>query len=97
MDEHITESLVEALRQHAEKVRTQAAFLALKQSELRPDDEMSFFGHQQAREELTLEAGLLKGHLLMIQQEIRQTHRAVNADLRKALNQAETVLNTIAF
>ena len=44
--------LISGLESHFEKVQADAAFLALKQSELRPDDHVSLCGVMEAQEQL---------------------------------------------
>ena len=46
--------LVSELKRHFEKVKAESAFVALKQSELRPGDQMSFFGFLEAKESLAM-------------------------------------------
>jgi len=63
--------LIAALRAQFEKVREMTAWLELKQSELRPDDEFSFFGLLEAKQNLALEQSLLAGHAVMLQQDMQ--------------------------
>lgn len=56
------------------RVRQKAAWLELKQSELRPDDAISFFAHLQAQEDFAIEISLLSGHALMAQQLAAKKH-----------------------
>ncbi len=52
------------------KVQEKREFLSLKQSELHPSNEISFFGFLQAREQLAYETSVLAGHAHMIQEMI---------------------------
>ena len=69
--------LITQLRAHYEDVQAKAAFLALKLSELRPGDEVSFFGFHGAREQLLQEHSLLAGHAHMVQELIVREKIAV--------------------
>ena len=53
--------LIAELRRCHAHTKDQAAFLALKQSELRPGNEISFFWYLQAKEHLHIEQSLLSG------------------------------------
>jgi hypothetical protein len=97
MDKRSMISLAEALLEHAEKVRTMAEFLKIKQDALRPGDEVSFFGHYEAKRELTLEAGLLSGHLLMVKEEIARRRRTPDTQVRQAIRRVSEVLNSVAL
>lgn len=97
MDDSTLKPLAQALLDHAEKVRAQTEFLKIKQDELRPGDEVSFFGHLQAKEELTLEAGLLSGHLLMVQEQIQRSKRGPSVEVRHVLQRTVAVLNKVSF
>lgn len=60
--------LMAELRVQFDKVREKTAWLELKQSELRPDDEISLFGLMDAKQECQTEQSLLSGHALMAHQ-----------------------------
>ena len=77
--------LISALQSHFEKVQSDNAFLALKQSELRPDDQISLFGFMDAEQQLRMEQSLLAGHAFMIQQELARRHRAPDPKTRRLL------------
>jgi len=70
--------LIAALRNHYEKVGEMTAWLELKQSELRPGNELSFLGFMEAQKNLILEQSILAGHVFMIEEDIR-TH-SMNLD-----------------
>jgi len=52
------------------KIQAKREFLSLKESELHPSSEISFFGFLQAREQLAFETSVLAGHAHMIQEMI---------------------------
>jgi hypothetical protein len=68
------DALIRAIRCHQEHVNTLAAFLELKQSELRPGDDISFLGLNAAKQELMVEQSILSGHAFMVEQDIRAKH-----------------------
>lgn len=70
--------LISALQSHFKKVQSDNAFLALKQSELRPDNQVSLFGFMDAGQQLSIERSLLAGHAFMIQEMI--TRKKVTLD-----------------
>ena len=82
----VHELIAELRRCHA-RAKDQAAFLALKQSELRPGDEISFFGYLQAKEQLYIEQSLLSGHAFMVQEVIQRKHINLDRDSRHILNE----------
>ena len=71
------DELITQLRTHYKDVQAKAAFLALKLSELRPDNEVSFFGFHGAREQLLQEHSLLAGHAPLVQELIMREKSAV--------------------
>jgi hypothetical protein len=76
-------TLISELRSLYGKVQGEREFLALKKSELRPGDEISFFGFIQAREQLACETSLLTGHAILVQEIIARQKIAVpEADQR---------------
>lgn len=80
------QGLITELRIHYKSVQDKAAFVALKQSELRPGDDISFFGFQQAREELIQEHALLAGHAHMVQESIAQEKITLSIEDHRLLN-----------
>jgi len=62
--------LITDLNTQFAKVQEHLEFLSIKQSELRPDDEISFFGLLQARKQFACEVTLLAGHAQMVQEKI---------------------------
>jgi predicted deacetylase len=81
------QALITELHTHYRNVQEKVEFLALKQSELRPGDEISFFGFHQAREELRQEHSLLAGHALMVQETIAREQITVTAPDQRLLNE----------
>ena len=79
------EEMMERLRSQFEKVKADAAFLTLKQRELRPGDQMSLFGFMNAQEEVRMEQSVLGGHAFMIQQELARRHCAADPKTRQFL------------
>ncbi|MEI8120466.1 MAG: hypothetical protein WCI20_00325 [bacterium] len=73
------QKLIAELRLLYGKVRGEREFLALKKSELRPGDEISFFGFIQAREQLACETSLLTGHAILVQEIIARKKIVVPA------------------
>ncbi|MDD4869543.1 MAG: hypothetical protein PHR77_03195 [Kiritimatiellae bacterium] len=64
--------ILSCLQTQLGKVQTDTTFLALKQSELKPDDQISLFGMMDAREQLNIERSLLAGHAYMIQEMVNR-------------------------
>ena len=83
------QEMIATLRSQYEKVKTQAAFLELKQSELRPGDEISFFWYLQAKEHLHIEQSLLSGHAYMVRQILAKRKRATSPEIGGILREIE--------
>ncbi len=83
------QEMIATLRSQYEKVKTQAAFLELKQSELRPGDEISFFGYLQAKEQLNIEQSLLSGHAYMVRQILANRKQSASPEIRQTLREIE--------
>ena len=79
--------LIAQLRIHYESVQEKTAFLSLKQSELRPGDEISFFGFHQSREQLFQEHSLLAGHAHLVQETIVREKIAISAGDQRLLRE----------
>ncbi len=79
--------LIAQLRIHYESVQGKTAFLSLKQSELRPGDEISFFGFHQTREQLFQEHSLLAGHAHLVQETIISEKITISADDQRLLRE----------
>lgn len=82
--------LIAELRRCNARAKDQAAFLALKQSELRPGDEISFFWYLQAKEQLYIEQSLLSGHAFMVRQILAKQKQLVTPEIRGILREIET-------
>ena len=81
---------IAALKSQHEKVKALAAFLGLKQAELRPGDEISYFGFLEAKEQLAIEQSVLSGHAVMVQELIQQGRVTLDADSQRMLRQIQT-------
>jgi hypothetical protein len=79
--------LIAALRSQFEKVKADAAFLALKKSELRPGNYPSLCGTMEAQEQLNLERSLLSGRAWMIQEMVTRKKITLDANSRKLLRE----------
>jgi hypothetical protein len=56
------QEMIQTLRSQLNRVRDQTAFLALKRSEMRSDDQVALYGFMDAQEQLKIEKSLLAGH-----------------------------------
>jgi len=65
-DKQDLREMITALRTQLNHVRDQTAFLDLKHTEMRPDDQVSLYGFMDAQEQLKIEKSLLAGHALML-------------------------------
>ena len=81
---------IAALKSQHEKVKALAAFLDLKKAELRPGDEISFFGFLETKEQLAIEQSALSGHAGMIQEFINEKRVSLDADSQRMLRQIQT-------
>lgn len=79
--------LIAEMRIQFDKVREKSAWLDLKQSEFRPDDEIAFWGLMQAKEQLTIEQSVLAGHAGMAQELIRKKKIRLDRGTTRFLNQ----------
>lgn len=92
----IKELIVE-LSIHFDKLREKAAYLALKEAELWPDDYISQSLYTQAVEELRFEQSLLAGHALMVQQDIQKKRLALSFDDRTLLREIVAYSRRLPF
>ena len=81
------QEMIEALRSQLNHVRDQAAFLALKRSEMRPDDQMSLYGFMDAQEQLKIEKSLLIGHVSILQDMMSERKVKPDMETRRLLNE----------
>lgn len=86
MQKKDVQEVIAELRKQYDRVREQAEFLKLKQLELHPDDEISFFGYLQAREQLVTEYSLLVGHARMVLDMIANKRIKIASETRQFLN-----------
>ena len=70
-------------------VRDQTAFLDLKRTEMRPDDQMSLYGFMDAQEQLKIEKSLLAGHAYMVRQFLAKRKQAASPEIRRILREIE--------
>ena len=77
------------LREQFETVKANDAFLRLKESEYRPDDEISLFGLMNAREQLNIERSLLGGHALMIMEMADKKEVSLNRESQLLLREIQ--------
>lgn len=73
--------LIAALRAHYDKIQDMTAWLELKQSELRPGDELSFLGFMDAQRNLVFEQSLLDSHATMVEQDLQAAGIAPDPDI----------------
>ena len=88
---------IAALKSQHEKVKALAAFLDLKQAELRPGDEISFFGFLEAKEQLAIEQSVLSGHAGMVQEFIQKERVPLDADSQRILRQIQTQVRQLSI
>jgi hypothetical protein len=88
---------VAALKTQHEKVKALAAFLDLKQAELRPGDEISFFGILEAKEQLAIEQSVLSGHAGIVQEFIQKKRVPLDADSQRMLRQIQAQARQLAI
>jgi len=81
--------LIAELRRCHARAKDQTAFLELKQSELRPGNEISFFWYLQAKEHLHIEQSLLSGHAYMVRQILAKRKRATSPEIGGILREIE--------
>lgn len=74
------QGMIAELRKQYNLVQQKQEFLKLKESELRPEDEISFFGFLEAKQNLAIEQSLLSGHALMVQEDIQKKRLELSSD-----------------
>ena len=97
MDHQETDQLIAQLQQCYARTQERAAFLALKQSELRPDDQLSLFGFMEAKEQLTIERSLLSGHVFMVHELIQKKQVILDSNSQRILSQIQTQVRQFSF
>ena len=80
------QEMITALRAQLNHVRDQTAFLDLKRTEMRPDDQVSLYGFMDAQEQLKIEKSLLAGHAQMLQDMMAERKLKPDMDTRRLLN-----------
>ena len=81
------QEMIEALRSQLSHVRAQTAFLDLKRTEMRPDDQVSLYGFMDAQEQLKIEKSLLAGHVPILQEMMTEMKIKPNKETRRLLNE----------
>jgi hypothetical protein len=79
--------LISELRGQLDKVREKVAWLELKQSELRPGDQISYLGFLEAKQNLAVEQSLLSGHALMVQEDIQKWRITIDPQSARILKE----------
>jgi len=79
--------LITALRSQLNRIRDQTAFLALKRSEMRPDDQVSLYGFMDAQEQLKIEKSLLAGHAEVLRDMMSERKVKLDMETRRFLNE----------
>ena len=90
MENQETGQLIVELQRCYVRTQERAAFLALKQSELRPDDQLSLVGFMEAKEQLTIEQSILSGHVCMVQELIQTKRVTLDTNSQRLLRQIQT-------
>ena len=86
-DKQDIQDLIAALRAQLNHVRDQTAFLALKRSEMRTDDQVTLYGFMDAQEQLKIEKSLLAGHAWMLQDMMAEMKLKPDMETRRLLNE----------
>ena len=86
-DKQDIQDLITALRSQLNRIRDQTAFLALKRSEMRPDDQVSLYGFMDAQEQLKIEKSLLAGHAEVLRDMMSERKVKLDMETRRFLNE----------
>ena len=86
-DKQDIQDLIAALCAQLSHVKAQTAFLALKRSEMRPDDQVSLYGFMDAQEQLKIEKSLLAGHAQMLRDMMTEMKLKPDMETRHLLNE----------
>ena len=86
-DKQDIQDLIAALRAQFNHVKAEKAFLALKRSEMRADDQVSLYGFMDAQEQLKIEKSLLAGHARLLQDMMAEIKLKPNMETRRLLNE----------
>lgn len=97
MNDDEVKELINEMEVLLKKVQAQREFLVVKQNELRPKSEISFFGYLQSREQLATDASLLSGHVQMIQEMVAKRQIALNPEGNRIVTQIDTYLRQHFF
>jgi len=85
------QEMIEALRSQLNHVRDQTAFLSLKRSEMRPDDQVSLYGFMDAQEQLKIEKSLLAGHAEVLRDMMSERKVKIDMNTRRLLNEIRNI------
>ena len=83
---HEIRMLVTELRIQLQKVQERLAWLALKQAELQPDDQVSLCGMMDAKQQCEIEKSVLAGHAMLVQTMLREKGITPDPALRRFLD-----------
>ena len=83
------QEMITALCSQLSHVKAQTAFLALKCSEMRPDDQVSLYGFMDAQEQLKIEKSLLAGHAYIVRQILAKRKQTTSPEIRRILREIE--------
>ena len=88
-------ALISELRVQFDRVREKVAWLELKQSELRPDDQRSYLWFLEAKQNLLTERSLLSGHALMVQENIQKSRITIDPQSARLLREITRYSRTL--
>ena len=97
MDDEVVKRLINDLEALFAKVQAQREFSAIKQSEFRPNSEISFFGFLQSREQLATDASLLGGHIQMIREMVAKRQIVLDSNGHRIIEKIDTYLRQQFF
>jgi len=97
MENQETGQLIVELQRCYVRTQERAAFLALKQSELRPDDQLSLLGFMEAKEQLAIERSVLSGHACMVQEFIQTNRVILDSNSQRILRQIQTQIRQFSI
>ena len=85
------QEMITVLRSQLNHVKAQTAFLALKRSEMRPDDQISLYGFMDAQEQLKIEKSLLAAHAPMLQDMMTEMKVKPDIETRRLLSEIRNI------
>jgi len=90
-DKQDIKDLITTLRSQLSHVKAQTAFLDLKRTEMRSDDQVSLYGFMDAQEQLKIEKSLLAGHARMLRDMIAEMKLKPAMETRRLLTEIRNV------